>query len=236
MKTNRLIRRIVTLFLCLTLLLPIAQNFFSLEVRAVTETVYSEDFEDVEVENAGWKKFYGGKISVTDEESASGNYSLKMTGRTKSWHSPGLNIYSLIKNCGAGTYTVTMKVMATSVDELEPRIGMLVRTNSENSFAKADKDGNYYARLAVKNDFEANKWTTIKGSFSVSESDIEVARSSFNLMLDLLTADTGQVLYIDDVEIKVNIPTADFTISNANIEMCINENKKSVAGTVFQCV
>ena len=61
-----------------------------------------------DLEASGWYAAYGGNISVTNEEYHSGNYSLKMTNRTKAWQSPALNLDRIFYEGGPGIYVFTV--------------------------------------------------------------------------------------------------------------------------------
>lgn len=180
--------------------------------------------------------FFNGKTERSNDAAFRGEYSVKMTGRSLPWHSPGINIYPYIKDNGPGTYSVHMQVMATAVDEETPLIGMLIRTDEENSFSKSDAVGNYFCRLKRITDFTANKWYSMSGKFNVTDEDIAGETGNFNLMLDLLEAVDGQALYIDNVVIMEEFTTDPVSIDKASAYMYIGEKLQlnaNKAGVVF---
>lgn len=87
------LRITLTLLLVLAMLVPLFQ---SVKVFAAYETVWFESFESGTSAD-GWSTPYGGTITRSTDFSAMGDYSLKITGRTKAWQSPAKNIYSIIR-------------------------------------------------------------------------------------------------------------------------------------------
>ncbi len=155
-----------------------------------------------------------------------GDYSLKITGRTKAWYSPAKNIYSIIRQNGAGKYTISMKVLTTAVTPEAPIIGMLIRTQTENSFS-TDHSGNYFYRLAGKySGVTANNWFTLSGTVDILDSDISAETGLFRLMFDHLDPVDGQAVYIDDVRIEKYYEPDDFEIDKTSGYLYIGETMK----------
>lgn len=186
---RKLSKPMKTAVLFLVAVLLIAQNVFVLDVKAEPIAVYSCGFEDGA---DGWKSYYGGTTTVSSEHASIGSQALKMTDRSQPWHSPGKNIYSIVKKCGAGEYYVNMRVYITKVKEDFPHMGFLLRTTKENSFSKSDAVGNYFCRLQNVYNISANQWITLYGSFTVTEDDISASSGEFNLMIDVLEPVDGQ--------------------------------------------
>lgn len=102
----------------------------------VTITVYNNDFE---TDQNAWRAYYGGKVSVsTVSKSLNGiseeTHAQKMINRTKSWHSPGINIYNIAREYEPAKYTFSMNVMVKGLDTDSHNIGLLVRTAKKYSF------------------------------------------------------------------------------------------------------
>lgn len=202
--------RVAVLFTVAVLLF--AQNFFVLDAKAESIAVYSCDFEDGK---DGWQTYYGGTTTVSADQSVSGTHSLKMTNRSQPWHSPGKNIYSIVKKCGTGKYYVNMCVYVTKVKEDFPHMGFLLRTTKENSFSKSDAVGNYFCRLQDVYNISANRWITVYGSFTVTEEDISASSGEFNLMIDVLEPVDGQEVYIDSVNLIKDVDNSSFTMTSS---------------------
>ena len=155
-----------------------------------------------------------------------GDYSLKITGRTKAWYSPAKNIYSIIRQNGAGKYTISMKVLTTAVTPEAPIIGTLIRTQTENSFS-TDHSGNYFYRLAGKySGVTANNWFTLSGTVDILDSDISAETGLFRLMFDHLDPVDGQAVYIDDIRIEKYSEPDDFEIDKTSGYLYIGETMK----------
>ena len=72
---------------------------------------------------SGWEAGYGGNVSITNEHSRSGNYSLKLTGRYRSWHSPALQLDRIFYEGGPGVYSFTVYVMVNNLDSTCSKYG-----------------------------------------------------------------------------------------------------------------
>lgn len=183
--------------------------------------VYSNNFDD-NVKNAfGWYAGYGGEIALSTAKSSSGNRSLALFGRSKSWHSPAINIYDYVRAGGAGTYSIFLKVLVVGggSEKLETRI--LLRGTGTNSFIKK-YDSNYYCITSNRYTLVEDSWTQMLGIFTVTDSDIRNDNGQFNLMIDVLQPTSGQIVYIDDVEIqKVVSIVPDFSIGCNSIDLWI---------------
>lgn len=192
------ITKLFAVMLALALILP-TLNDIKINAASARRTVYTAGFENG---NDGWSAQYGGNVSLSSEKSYTGSYSLKITNRKKAWHSQGKNIYSIIKNNGAGMYRISMKVLITALNPTDQWIGMLIRTTGENSFS-TNNSGNYFCRLAAINSgITTDTWITVSGEVVVAESDISASSGQFKLMLDLIEPTDGQAVYIDDVLIE----------------------------------
>ena len=212
--------RIIALLLIAVLVIPL---FSAIKVSAAYDTVYYESFENG---ISGWSMPYGGIKSQTNEAASMGDYSLKMTNRTKSWQSPEKNIYSVIRENGAGEYAVSMRVMVTALNPNVKKIGMLIRTSKENSFS-TDHSGNYFYRLTGKySGVTENTWLTLSGSVDILDSDISSESGKFNLMIDILEPFEGQTVYIDEVRIQKYTAPEDLTIDKTSGYLYIGETMK----------
>lgn len=206
------LRITLTLLLVLAMLVPLFQ---SVKVFAAYETVWFESFESGTSAD-GWSTPYGGTITRSTDFSAMGDYSLKITGRTKAWQSPAKNIYQTIRENGAGKYTISMKVLTTAVNPEIPKIGTLIRTTKENSFSKYHS-GNYFYRLVGKyGGVTANTWFTLSGTVDILDSDISAETGLFRLMFDILEPVDGQAVYIDDIRIERYTEPDDFEIDKTS--------------------
>lgn len=150
------------------------------------------------MEASGWYAAYGGNISVTNEEYHSGNYSLKMTNRTKAWQSPALNLDRIFYEGGPGIYVFTVWVKVKNVNPyLRKYARSIVRGQELTSFIQK-YDENYFGKIALVDTVE-DTWTCIQGWISVQSQDIH--KGTFSWMLDVIDPIEGQIVYIDDFDI-----------------------------------
>lgn len=187
----------LVLLLVAVLIIPLFQSITINAAGLVTL-----DHSTFETGKDGWGARYGGSTSRSTDIAYSGNYSLKLINRKKSWHAAGKNLYSVMRSNGSGTYYISMKIYVTAIDPNVKKIGLLIRTTEANSFSDYH-DGVYYCRLMSKTSgVQANTWMTLSGSVHVSPSDISASDGTFDLMFDLLEPVDGQVVYIDEITIE----------------------------------
>ncbi len=188
-------RRKIHSFVSFLLVLAILASVLLIQIQGINQR-WSFDFETVSsVTDSGWIAKYGGEIAYTREASHTGNSCLKMTGRTKSWHSPALQLDDIFYQGGPGIYSITVWVMVSNLDSTCRKYGRsLVRGYETTSFAWAHGE-NYFGPIADTNLF-SGKWACIQGSLAVTSDDIH--RGDFYWMLDCIDPVAGQVLYIDD--------------------------------------
>ena len=125
---------------------------------------------------------------------------LALNNATKSWSSPYINIYDVIKNSGPGTYTIHAKVSSLSSSFSSARL--ILRLDQYASFANSDNLAGIGIYTTIYND----KWTDLTASFKVLPRDIESSSGSIKLCFDGLSPNAnGTSLCIDDVIIcKLN--------------------------------
>ena len=217
--------KVLAFLLAAVIVIPLLKPLIA-RAQSVSVPVYGTDFE---IDSKYWKSFYGGTISRAvanpDSPQDSSNYSLRMTGRTKSWHSPGINIYNIVRENGPAKYTFSMKVLVQGLNPDSHNIGLLVRTVKDFSFINRKYDGLFYCRMPIKQNIKENEWITLTGSMTVREEDIKYSDGVFNLMIDNLEPVSGQKLYIDDVFITATYTDTDFTLSKDNVNLCIGETQ-----------
>lgn len=213
-------RVLLTLLLVLVMLIPLFQG---IRVFASYDIVHFTGFESGK---DGWTSYYGGSVAISNEEASASEHSLKMTGRTKSWHSPGKNIYSIIRENGAGEYRITISVLISSVNPGNDYVGMLIRTNRTYSFS-TNHNGNIYCRLGGKyKGITSGEWFTVEGNVTVSDDDISPISGEFDLMLDLIEPVDGQAVYIDNVVIRKKTEPDPLVIDKTSMNLYIGETMK----------
>lgn len=146
-------------------------------------------------------------LSRTTEASyGSGSYSLKLSQHYDTWYSPQLNLYSLMKAMGPGTYAFSADVMATgSYTQVGPDFAFLmIRGNSsadKNSFIQQDKgSNNYFKRISDGVSMKPSQWHSFTGSVKVLASDLTRDTGNFMFCVDGVPSG-GTTLYIDNVRI-----------------------------------
>ncbi len=195
-RTKTLSFKLVVLLLITCLIIPLLPD---VTARATDFEERFYDFEDGT--STGWYRPWNGELSVSSEKAYAGSKSLKITGRQNSWDSPALNMYNIIKQGGAGVYTIHMAVLVDNLVDGGEYGHLLIRGNQENSFITLRSNGNYYYKLTSTVKLVENEWYYFTGSFIVANSDISATSGLFNLCFDFITPTENQNIYIDNVRI-----------------------------------
>ena len=187
--------RVITTLVIVLLLTSI----LCVNIKAINQRWhFTFDNMDFDLDASGWYAAYGGNISVTNEESHSGNHSLKMINRTQAWHSPALNLDRIFYEGGAGIYVFTVWVKVKNVNPyLRKYARSIVRGQELTSFIEQYEE-NYFHPLQLITT-EENTWQCIQGWISVRSEDIH--KGTFSWMLDVIDPIDGQIVYIDDFDI-----------------------------------
>lgn len=181
----------ITMLIALVLGTVIAIPF---EANASNETlVYKNDFSS----SVGkWEKFGTTAGTLRIENGA-----LKMSSHTKTWHSPALDLYSMVKATGTGTYWVKLTVSYTGTTDVANEARLLIRGNGTNSFL-AETNGNYYKSISSVYKTVPDKGMVLYGSFKMLKEDfLERYSSKLLLCVDGIPAGAGVSVSIDDVEV-----------------------------------
>ena len=153
----------------------------------------------------GWTVF-GASDSEMTREPYSGNsrdYYLAINNHCDSWVSPMINLYSLIKENGPGTYTAHASVR-TSSDKANLEVRMIMRSYKGYSFI-TNINGNFHAGIGTPTQIYQNEWTDLSGSFKVLPEDIQNETGYFFLCFDYLEDGWGSQFCVDEVIIcKLN--------------------------------
>ncbi len=180
-------------------------NFSLTTFASAGVVVYEEDFEH---DMGNWEALNGvGVMSRTTEFAYSGSYSLKLSDHNITWMSPSINLYSIIKNHGAGTYHFSIRAMYEGgYDDTYQDTYMMIRGKSsrdENSFIECDIEysGDYFKRISSPQNVDERRWKLITGSVKVLDSDIARTSGNFILCLDGLPDASNIDIYIDAVKI-----------------------------------
>lgn len=118
----------------------------------------------------------------------------------KSWVSPAVDIYNIIKEAGTGTYTVNARIYIAFDPGHEVNARMMLRTDKAYSFS-INHSGNYYGAIGTLTYCEPCTWTNMSGSFKVLESDIQNSSGDFILCFDSLFDLEEYNVFVDDVKI-----------------------------------
>jgi len=93
-------------------------------------------------------------LTVTDEISHSGTYSLLTTNRTKAWHGPSLNVAEFVQ--AGAQYTISIMVHAKTPDVSQFRLSTQVGQGANAS----------YNNLEIKNISVSDGWVEMTGTFT----------------------------------------------------------------------
>ncbi len=188
----------------------------SIATHAETGTVlYENDFESGD--KSGWGSVYSAGVRITDDAANTGKNSLKKRVYT-SFDSPSLNLYSKIKQMGAGTYHFQIDVKYDSGEPTTNNMYLMIRGNSsdENSFIKKDAySPNYFVRISSKTFMRSGEWRTFTGSIKVLESDLTRNSGHFDLCIDGIPVNGETYIYFDDIKIvklsETGVTNSDFS-------------------------
>ena len=164
------------------------------------DEVYSAGFEDGLM--PGWSAYGGGDLSVADF-GHDGNKSVCLTNRTGSWQSPAYNIYDILKENGAGTYTISCWVYVDQVEDTVqnkcwPRMGL--RATEDYSFVQ----NGVFKELTGYITTPKAEWTQFSGTITVSEADLKSEKGDVRLVMENINQISGEAvqnLYMDDISI-----------------------------------
>lgn len=206
-------------FLSLTMVFAIIVScVFCLNITTHAETgtvLYENDFESGD--KSGWGSVYSAGVRITDDAANTGKNSLKKRVYT-SYDSPSLNLYSKIKQMGAGTYHFQIDVMYDSGEPTTDNMYLMIRGNSsdENSFIKKDAySPNYFVRISSKTFMRSGEWRSFTGSIKVLESDLTRNSGHFDLCIDGIPVNGEAYIYFDDIKIvklsETGITNSDFS-------------------------
>ncbi|MCX7680629.1 MAG: carbohydrate binding domain-containing protein, partial [Anaerolineae bacterium] len=144
-------------------------------------------------------------LAASTEAARSGNYSLKVTGRTASWNSPGLNVLGRIQPNGTYEIEGCMRLVAgQAVTQTRGIISM------ERTLLDGSKRWDWVAPSAP-NGVTAAGWTCLKANYSF---DTPVQA----LVLYAETQGDTAAFYLDDVSIRLVTPPPSGTVVEYNFE------------------
>lgn len=150
-----------------------------------TNLISNGTFEDGTA--SGWSGRGTAQLTATTEDKASGNYSLKVTGRTDTWNGPSVHLIDKV-NLGS-TYSVSLKAKAVPGQTGTKTVTISTEKTTDGS----QSWGNLKSNVAIND----STWTTIDAEMSLAgatssltELDVYVESSNVNLEF-----------YIDDVSI-----------------------------------
>ncbi|WP_163192232.1 endo-1,4-beta-xylanase [Clostridium thermarum] len=152
---------------------------------AGTNIVSNPDFENGTAD--GWYGRGTAQIEATQEDAASGEYSLKVTGRTQNWNGPAVSLIDKI-NLGS-TYTVSLKVKA-----VPGQSGLKnVSVTTERTIDGAQSWTGLKSNVGISDSY----WTTIETEMSLLDATPAMTQ------LDLYVESSNENLefYVDDVSV-----------------------------------
>jgi len=180
---------------------------FNVSAASVNLIVSDESNFDSQADTIGaWTSFGGEFVMETSQATTahSGLRVLYVGERDEQWISPYLDITSLLKTAGNGTYTATAYVKLVSASDVggtEGKIRLIYR--SDNYVAG---DGFFTISGATGISLSATAWTKIEGTFVVDD-----ALLANQVPIGICFDSTKASLFIDDVQLVKGdtvIPTA----------------------------
>jgi len=153
--------------------------------------VYQEDFENY---SGGWMPRGSANVAITSGKAHSGNKSLYISGRSKTWHGA---TYSLVSLKPGQTYRVSVWVMFD--DDSAPTQGVNISVQQN-----VDGQGDTYSNIGADR-VPKGEWTFIQGEYTVPRSRFEMAvslyfESTYKSDENTQPSDTFS-FYVDDVVI-----------------------------------
>ncbi len=189
--SNRNWRKPLSLLLVLSFLAGLVSPLMSSPVVAKPLAPQAEVVATYGFENStqGWYGRGPAQIAPVTEMAYSGDYSLKVTGRTSGWNGPAVNISDTMK-VGA-TYIISGCIRLTE--------GM---TTTRTNFALE------YRYPGVENPYPwiANVSSTTDGEWACMQGTFDYAIQAETLVLYAEAADANVSFYIDDVSIVMTTP------------------------------
>ncbi|WP_299951511.1 endo-1,4-beta-xylanase [uncultured Modestobacter sp.] len=150
---------------------------------AAPATVHTADFEQ---DTAGWAGRGTAQLAPSTAQARSGAQSLAVTGRTDTWHGPGLDAAALLP---AGSWEVEAWVrLADTTPEPETDVVTLSAARTPTGGATA------YDTVAWQVAVSDSAWTRVAGTY-------EFGTSNSGLELYLESPDATQAFFVDDVTI-----------------------------------
>jgi hypothetical protein len=145
------------------------------------KSVYTNDFEN----GAGDMAPKGPvKLEIATDVAHGGKASLKVYGRTDTWHAPELDITGL--TTAVGTYAITCWVLVPK-DSAVSAVGLTVETSAA--------DAKNWLHISKSTATEAGKWVQVVGKYKKSS---PLDKASVYVEPSEKTGD----FYVDDVEIS----------------------------------
>jgi len=157
---------------------------------------------------------------VTTEHCFSGSKALKLSNHINSWNSPCFDIYDIVSQHKAGTYTVNLWIYVEGLDAVTTPARLLLRgdSSSQNISFMEEHNGNYYKGIGTKTTLLVGKADYLTGSFVITEQDLEGPDKTLNLCIDSITGGEGSNIYIDSVQIY---KLSEFSIYNGDFDLGI---------------
>ncbi len=185
--------------------------------------VYSQNFDGFEgTNNFGWTNFGTGSSVdvVTTDKCFSGSKALKLSNHINSWNSPCFDIYDIVSQHKAGTYTVNLWIYVEGLDAVTTPARLLLRgdSSSQNISFMEEHNGNYYKGIGTKTTLLVGKADYLTGSFVITEQDLKGPNKTLNLCIDSITGAANSNIYIDSVQIY---KLSEFSIYNGDFDLGI---------------
>lgn len=165
----------------------------------------------------GWYSFQSSNSILHEIRSEEDfDYCISGYNEKKSWVSPAVNIYSIIKENGPGTYTINAELMF-AFGGIATEARMVLRSYQKKTFLHNQaSDGSYYNGIGICTQLNGYTWTNMSGSFKIQAEDLISDSGELILCFDsLLEANESFKFSVDNVTItklnETNISNGDFS-------------------------
>jgi endo-1,4-beta-xylanase len=181
-------------------------DFYVDDIIIVGPSAVNSDFESKSV--VGWSGA-GSLLSVSDEVAYTGDYSMKVAGRSNYWEGPTANLMG--KMIKGNTYYASAWVYQES-GEPQP---FKFTAYSPDDTSSDPYDAKFYTTVAQNEEVPSGVWTRLEGFYYY---DYEGEPSALTFYLE--SPEIGFDFYVDDVVIagKVRDPKADAILCDTSFE------------------
>ncbi|MDT8717219.1 endo-1,4-beta-xylanase [Clostridium sp. 19966] len=163
----------------------------------------------------GWTPRGAAVLTATKEDKASGNYSMKVTGRQDSWQGPSVDLKGKLQK--SKTYNISMKIKVVK----DQATAGASDTNQQITLSMDRKEtgaaNDSYDTIAWQKNVNEEAWTTITGTYSPSFDAYDTLSMYIESPNKTLQFYIDDVIVLDSNPVKMGenvIPNGDFEAGN----------------------